>query len=260
LIGKLDVFDPNNDDFELWSPSAEREEQCLFGRQTLYHRRLRDHNCYIGEQIRQPHSIQQDCLCTDKDFEWYAVPQRNTSSVADIAPCSEFNHVRNAKGECVPIQGASKLDNEAQCAWGQDYWYEKTAYRKIPHSSCKGGKTLDQGRRHACPGSGARGFFFWAMVLAIPAILAGLFATWWSRRRAGQIRLGEPMFDTEEGWLGTLQSIPFFIIGVAGAAWARLQEIHIPYISDKLGSRNRTGYTYRALDDDAALLGDYGGE
>jgi len=29
----LDVQDPNHDDFELWSPSEERNEQCLFGRQ-----------------------------------------------------------------------------------------------------------------------------------------------------------------------------------------------------------------------------------
>lgn len=28
---KLDLANPNNDDFELWSPSEEREEQCLFG-------------------------------------------------------------------------------------------------------------------------------------------------------------------------------------------------------------------------------------
>ena len=30
---KLDPEDPVNDDFELWSPSEEREEQCLFGHQ-----------------------------------------------------------------------------------------------------------------------------------------------------------------------------------------------------------------------------------
>lgn len=31
--GLLKPDDPNNDDFELWSPSEEREERCLFGRQ-----------------------------------------------------------------------------------------------------------------------------------------------------------------------------------------------------------------------------------
>lgn len=31
----LDFDDPGKDDFELWSPSEEREERCLFGRQVL---------------------------------------------------------------------------------------------------------------------------------------------------------------------------------------------------------------------------------
>jgi hypothetical protein len=32
-VGVLNVEDPGHDDFELWSPSEERQEQCLFGRQ-----------------------------------------------------------------------------------------------------------------------------------------------------------------------------------------------------------------------------------
>jgi hypothetical protein len=38
--------------------------------QTLYYRRIRDRNCYIGEEIRQPHSIERQCQCTEEDFEW----------------------------------------------------------------------------------------------------------------------------------------------------------------------------------------------
>lgn len=33
VTGSLKMQDANNDDFELWSPSEEREEKCLFGRQ-----------------------------------------------------------------------------------------------------------------------------------------------------------------------------------------------------------------------------------
>lgn len=33
FLGVLNVDDPVNDDFELWSPSEERSERCLFGRQ-----------------------------------------------------------------------------------------------------------------------------------------------------------------------------------------------------------------------------------
>lgn len=38
-LGKLDIEDPGHDDFELWSPSEERAERCLFGRQVnkTYH-------------------------------------------------------------------------------------------------------------------------------------------------------------------------------------------------------------------------------
>ena len=32
-LGKLDIEDPGHDDFELWSPSEERADRCLFGRQ-----------------------------------------------------------------------------------------------------------------------------------------------------------------------------------------------------------------------------------
>lgn len=32
IIGVISVDDPGKDDFELWSPSESRPEQCLFGR------------------------------------------------------------------------------------------------------------------------------------------------------------------------------------------------------------------------------------
>ncbi|POW02780.1 hypothetical protein PSTT_11522, partial [Puccinia striiformis] len=57
----LDTTDPNHDDFELWSPSETRTEPCLFGRQTLYYRRVRSPSrlCYVGEKLPQPHKIQE---------------------------------------------------------------------------------------------------------------------------------------------------------------------------------------------------------
>lgn len=61
---------PEADDFELWSPSEERVELCLFGRQTHYYRRKRSADCYVGEKVIQPHSIARNCTCKATDFEW----------------------------------------------------------------------------------------------------------------------------------------------------------------------------------------------
>lgn len=69
--GSLSTEDPQNDDFELWSPSEEREERCLFGRQTLYHRRIRDKNCWVGDQIKNSKKTVKNCECMLSDFEWY---------------------------------------------------------------------------------------------------------------------------------------------------------------------------------------------
>lgn len=68
--GILDAENPARDDFELWSPSEEREERCLFGRQTRYHRRIRDHNCYVGDQTKTEERIVKNCECIASDFEW----------------------------------------------------------------------------------------------------------------------------------------------------------------------------------------------
>ncbi len=91
---QLSIDEPGQDDFELWSPSEEREEQCLFGRQvcvwpvgrthshhlasdmltlclqTLYHRRKRDADCVVGDQPKAQNKIVKNCQCTASDFEW----------------------------------------------------------------------------------------------------------------------------------------------------------------------------------------------
>ena len=66
----LDGNHPDDDDFELWSPEDTRGEQCLFGRETKYFRRIQDHDCYIGEKLVQPREIVRNCSCTEEDYEW----------------------------------------------------------------------------------------------------------------------------------------------------------------------------------------------
>ncbi|KAJ9111054.1 hypothetical protein QFC19_001252 [Naganishia cerealis] len=90
----LNIDDPNRDDMELWSPSESRDDQCLFGRQTMYHRRIRDHNCYIGETLEQSRKVVKNCTCTPSDFE------------------CEFNYYRNGAGDCVLVEGARPLSSD----------------------------------------------------------------------------------------------------------------------------------------------------
>ncbi|KAG1845862.1 hypothetical protein DFJ58DRAFT_730700 [Suillus subalutaceus] len=57
----VDAQNPGHDDFELWSPSEERDSLCLFGRQTLYHRRKRDVNCVVGDTSKAPDKVVRNC-------------------------------------------------------------------------------------------------------------------------------------------------------------------------------------------------------
>jgi cbb3-type cytochrome oxidase subunit 3 len=235
----LDLSNPNGDDFTLWSPSEQREEKCLFGKTTLYHRRIRDKNCYIGETLPQPFKEERICECTADDFE------------------CEFNHVRNGNGDCVLVPGAQALASDSYCAWGQDKWYERTAYRKVPHSKCVGGLRLDRGTEHACRKS--HGFFWWVMVIVVCFLFAGLFAFWYARRRGaarkGRIRLPDPNEDFAVGGsrdsplerIGEhLSSVPWFLFGIVGQMKA--------WVSGQMPrSRTRGGYRTLPLDDDGAF-------
>ncbi|SCZ93735.1 BZ3500_MvSof-1268-A1-R1_Chr6-3g08852 [Microbotryum saponariae] len=238
---KLDLANPNSDDFELWSPSESRDEQCLFGKQTRYYRRIRDRNCFIGERLPQPHKIERYCPCTEQDFE------------------CEFNYKRDSNGVCQLVDGAAPLPSDSTCAWNQDFWHERTNMRRIPHSECQGGMSLDRGAAHVCPGRSTRGFFFWATLSVVPFLFAGLTALWWTRRRGGhggRIRLPEPGDGSNSQLVDLLLSVPWAIVGIVAATASRVREMDIPFISNRLRRRDRSGYRLH-IDDDAEVLMDY---
>ncbi|PWN28461.1 Oligoxyloglucan reducing end-specific cellobiohydrolase [Jaminaea rosea] len=248
----LNPSKPESDDFELWSPSEERSELCLFGRQTYYYRRKRSADCFIGTQIIQPHSIVKNCSCTAADFE------------------CEFNHYRDASGECVLQPGTTALasDPYEQCVEGDDYWYDRTNVRKIPYSSCDGGARPDRGARHVCPMSTRRhGFLWWTTIIISPFVLAGLVGYWWLQRSAGgrashgSIRLPDPGSYAESPMAQTLASVPWALVGLANTAWAWIsrQAESLPFLQRRM-PRTRASYGgYRGLaqDEDAAILRDY---
>ncbi|KAF8169150.1 Oligoxyloglucan reducing end-specific cellobiohydrolase [Mycena galopus ATCC 62051] len=159
----IDVQDPGHDDFELWSPSDERAERCLFGRTTLYHRRVRETDCYVGIQPKANERVVRACTCVKSDFE------------------CEFNYYKNAEDECVLVPGTSSLPNEEICEDDAEYWYERTAYRKIAFSSCEDGERLDQGPSHPCLRyRNYHSGFSWLFVF-IPLSLAAVGGYWYCR-------------------------------------------------------------------------------
>lgn len=104
---------------------------------------------------------------------------------------SEFNYHRDpTSNACVlfPSAEALSLDTESeQCPTSEDgTWYERTAYRKIPYSSCQGGDRPDRGKRHECSGryQGAKkGSAFWWTIGLAPFAFAGLAGLWWIKKR-----------------------------------------------------------------------------
>ncbi|KAF8325469.1 Oligoxyloglucan reducing end-specific cellobiohydrolase [Cantharellus anzutake] len=238
----LKLEDPAHDDFELWSPSEEREEQCLFGRQTLYRRRLRDRDCSVGDQVQNLQKIVKNCQCIETDFE------------------CEFNHIRNSTGQCVLAEGAAPLppNLEEMCLEDPDldYWHERTAYRKIPYSTCQDGARPDWGPAHSCGGVRGRSGMFWLSIFLLPFAITGVVTYYYYRQggyRRGAIRLPDSMRDDdseESGVLSTIASIPWFVMGLAATAWSAIANSPIWY---SVFPRQR-GYRHVPVDEDARVL------
>ncbi|KAJ6550404.1 vacuolar protein sorting/targeting protein 10 [Mycena vulgaris] len=205
----INVNDPGHDDFELWSPTDGQRDQCLFGRQTSYHRRVRETNCIVGSQILRSPNIQKNCACTKTDFQ------------------CEFNYCKNEADECVLIPEATPLPNDS-CDKGQDDWYERTAYRRISYSTCEGGERLDRGARHRCPTSGPvqqKGSVLWFLAAIWIFILMFLVAYWCYSSCSARRRIQLPEDDSAPDHraskiMVTVMSIPLFLLNMVGATWA----------------------------------------
>jgi len=90
---------------------------------------------------------------------------------------SDYNYERQNDGTCALVPGLSKPNHKEECAKDKTLieWFEPTGYRRIPITTCQGGKELDKGESHACEGKealwrgkqggmGAFGIFFLTIV------------------------------------------------------------------------------------------------
>jgi hypothetical protein len=104
----------------------------------------------------------------------------------------------------------------------------------------------------------AHGAFFWLFVIIIPFAFTTLVALWYykrSGRATGMIRLpgdGRPKFGASDaGFVETLASVPWFVIGVASVAF----EAVAAWVREVTWSlRSQRGYRNVAVDEDAQIL------
>ncbi|KZF23780.1 vacuolar protein sorting protein [Xylona heveae TC161] len=199
FLNEDDPEDPKSD-YYLWEPKHPlQEDNCLFGHVARYHRKKPDAVCFNGKKIQHLHEISRNCTCTRQDFE------------------CDYNYELENDGACRLIKGLPEPDHSQYCAANPEAveFYEPTGYRRIPLSTCQGGRELElTGQVHPCPGreedfkkkrkgiSGV-GLFF---AITVPFAVATGIGYWVWRNwdgKFGRIRLGEsgPSFDTNSPWV-----------------------------------------------------------
>ncbi|KAK9475569.1 uncharacterized protein V1510DRAFT_405637 [Dipodascopsis tothii] len=230
---------PSSDDFQLWEPNLpSNQEGCLFGHKVQYYRKIPQKDCYIGEEISQPHAILTNCLCSREDFE------------------CDFNYVRANDGSCQLVSGLSPPDHSQSCAApGTIEYWEPTGYRRIPLSTCSGGHELDKVTPKPCPGhesdfdrrhSGLRGFSLF-LVIILPFVLVGIITyIVWQRfyGRYGQIRLDLDN-DLDPAYDSSVLRYPILIFSAMATTIGSLPEIVKSIYSRWSGRSLRPSRLYR---------------
>ncbi|KAJ5808952.1 vacuolar protein sorting/targeting protein PEP1 [Penicillium riverlandense] len=257
-------------DYILWTPKhPAQEDNCLFGHVEQYHRKDPKANCWNTWRDPHVHSIGKNCTCTRSDFE------------------CDYNYELQKDGSCALVPGLPKPDHSEQCKQDDDlveYW-EPTGYRRIPLTTCEGGKQYDQFVSHPCPdkeeeyrkkhGIGGVGLFFAIVVPFAAAAAAGYYVyTRWDGK-FGQIRLGDAtsssrgLFSRDSvlikvpvviiaGVVAVAQALPLLVMSLwrsgTGYMRARSRGYQRPYSTRGSFAARRGDYTH-VVDDEDELLG-----
>ncbi|XDV32386.1 hypothetical protein PO909_003231 [Leuciscus waleckii] len=137
-------------DYKRWSPSDERGNGCLLGREMVYKRRSPHATCFNGEDFDRPVTLS-NCSCTRQDYECdYGFKLSEDLSLEVCVPDPEFSG--NLYAPPVP------------CPVGTTYPRSK-GYRKVSGDSCSGGDVearLD-GEMLPCPVGESNEFILYAV-------------------------------------------------------------------------------------------------
>jgi len=257
-------------DYYDWSPkhpSYDRDDDCLFGHQSLYHRKHHDADCWNGFRITPLHDILKNCECRRPDFE------------------CDYNYERQADGTCSLVPGLEKPDHSQICRDDPTAveFYEVTGYRRIPLDTCEGGLEWDKKRPQPCAGHekefeerhrGLSGFAFFLVAICLPFGAAAGIGYWVYKRwdgKFGAIRLGEAgsndggYLDIDKPWvkypilvLSGLAAVVMAVPGMLQSAWRGVNSLvgrrQGAYTSRASFARNRGDYA--VVEDEDELLGD----
>lgn len=192
--GSCGTLDPDtkNSNYTTFVPKhPHQDNHCLFGHKYQYWRKKPGATCVNGNLFADNGLSRievQNCTCTRADFE-----------------CN-YNYERDHNGNCNLVADHKPLSKEEWCKQNPkaDTWFSDVAYRRIPLTTCMGGKELDvSAKTEPCPGHegeynkkhGISGVgLFFAIVVPIAAAAA---VGWWVYTRfegrfgLGQIRLGD---------------------------------------------------------------------
>ncbi|ODV87493.1 hypothetical protein CANARDRAFT_194251 [[Candida] arabinofermentans NRRL YB-2248] len=184
----MDLKHPDIDDFELWTPKHPfQSDNCLFGHEMQYYRKIPGKLCRIGKALRQPYKVIRDCACTRQDYE------------------CDYNYYRDADGICRLIPGSNPPSHEDICYGDTSpiQYFKPTGYRRIPLSTCVGGKEFDKsGEPIPCKGKEDEFFkehpgpswvlivFTWVVIVSVVAFFVK-FAYMLYQTRYGEIRLDD---------------------------------------------------------------------
>ncbi|CAM1506821.1 Fc.00g064620.m01.CDS01 [Cosmosporella sp. VM-42] len=207
--------DEEDPDYYLWSPKHPlQEDDCLFGHVAKYLRKKTDRKCYNKQNLQKLQDYD-NCQCSRRDYE-----------------CA-YNFELDNVGQCKLVPGLKPLSGQDWCQQhpNETTWYEPTGYRRVPLSTCQGGKEMDKAStEHPCDGyedefekkhrSSGWAIFF---AIIIPFACAGgigwyVYCNW--SGKFGQIRLGEnsSTFDSDQPWI----KYPVIAVSAVAAVLAAL--------------------------------------
>ncbi|KAH8109150.1 hypothetical protein DFH11DRAFT_958248 [Phellopilus nigrolimitatus] len=104
-----------DNDFEKWYARSGDKHECIMGHKQWYRRRKPDADCYVGHKFDDPVEHEENCPCTNEDYE------------------CDYNFIRNGD-QCLPA-GPEPIPADV-CRDASGTYMGSSGYRLIPGNTC----------------------------------------------------------------------------------------------------------------------------